>query len=157
MATAVFSKNEKKGVIVVGIILLLLISIYLIGFHKGTKKTTIAPIIADDPNAATGSETGINNPAGLSEPQIKQLAVSLHTDMDGSNFFGHNDDLYKQVTELSDTDISRLYNAFNDKYQQTSGQTLYQWLEAEYGSWSGAVFANLRSSILERMGKLNLK
>lgn len=142
----------KLWAIVIGVILVVLFVVWYFGYKRGSKKTTISPLTGDDPNSTDPN----NNPAGMSDSDIKMLASNLHDDMEGSNFFGHNDDLFSKVTELSDTDVQRLYNEFNTQYQSDSGQTFTQWIAGEAGAWSGGVFDNLRTSILARLAKLNL-
>lgn len=146
-------KQTKKWLIVAGIILVLLIAFGIYWYKRGKKTTSIAPIIKDNP----GSTAADNNPAGVSDTDIKFLATNLHTDMSGSNFWGHNDDYFQHLLELSDTDFERVYNAFNTEYQAESGQTLIQWVDGENDFFGGGAFASLKQAILARGKKLNLK
>lgn len=136
--------------VTLGILTAIIIGVAIYYFYKGKKTTTIADI----PKDVAGSPDPENNPAGDSLAALTQMANDLFTDMDGLTF-NRNNPLYHKYMEKSDTDFVQVYNIFNQKYQADSKQTLREWINDEYGI--GADFIEIKSDILSRMNRLNLK
>lgn len=138
------------------IITALLVTVFLIGFaiyyyKKGKRTTSIAPIIKDNPNSTESN----NNPAGASDTEIKQASDALYQDMNGFNTLGHEGAPYANLLAMSDTDFEKTYNQFNTDHQSEGNGTLKTWIQAEHPLYDTA-FDAYRTSILERMAKLNL-
>lgn len=158
-------KKIKTYLIIGAIALVLLVSLLIYAYHAGKKTTSIAPVVKDDPNAPANDPT--NNPAGVSDTDIKTLVEKLYKDMSGANVLGHDSQAYKDLLALSDTDFERVYNEFNSEYQKDSGQTFKGWINGEGGygltdllpwPFSGnADFRALKDSTNQRFAKLNLK
>jgi len=138
--------SPKQILIVIAIVFILLISIGVWFYLKGKKTVTIQkpPLDNPDPNNP-------NNPYSVSSGEITSIVSALHEDMDGFNYYGHNSEPYEKLNSLSDTDFVNTYNTFNTMYQVASGQTLKQWIESE-----SYAFDDVTTSILDRMGRLNL-
>lgn len=151
------SKKVKTWLIIAAIILTILVVVAVYYYRKGKRQNVYVAPPGDNPNAGAGTGNTTPNPNTKSDSELKALANQLHQSMDGVNFFGQRDEVFRKVLELSDTDLVKLYNFFNAFYQATSGETLKQWIEGESGWWSGGVFAQLREGILTRMTSLNLK
>ncbi len=132
-------------------VLILIVSIAFYFYHSGKKTTTLQAVPGDVP----GSHDANNNPAGASNTDILELANELHQDMKGTNFFGHNNDLFSKLLTYSDTDFVRLYNAFNTLYQQEGQGTFIQWVKDETNVTGN--FITLKDAILDRGAKLNLQ
>lgn len=137
--------TSKQILIVVAVILVIFIIIGIWFYRKGKKQTTIAPVPKD-------IVPGSNNAYGVSPAEILSIADALHTEMDGLNLWGHDVAPYVRLVNLSDTDFVKVYNAFNEKYQKESKETLKGWIESET-----FVFDDVTDAIIERMGRLNLK
>ena len=137
--------SSKQILIVVAVVIVIFIGVAYWYYRKGKKQTTIAPIPNDSP-------TGINNPSGVSLSSISQLADELYQEMNGVSLY-RDSQPYVKLLVLSDTDFVKVYNSFNEKYQKEGEGTLKQWIEGEYGLGQ---FDTLKTSILSRVGRLNL-
>lgn len=131
------------------IVVLIVFSVYF--YRKGKKQTSIQALPGDLP----GSNQANNNPAGISNAEILQLTTDLYNDMQGVNFWGHDNTLFQKLLTLSDTDFVKVYNTFNTSYQSTSGETLTQWIANETNVTGN--FMILKEAILDRCAKLNLR
>jgi hypothetical protein len=137
--------KKKKIYIYVAVGLgLLLVGIGAWLYHQGTKKTTL-----QDPSSLPGSTGG---GSGASNDELKVLAEELYNDMNGYNWNGHDMSFYKKALTLNDTDLIKLYNAYNSLYQKSSGQTLVEWIDNEK-FWD----TSITDTLLAKMSKLNLK
>jgi hypothetical protein len=121
------------------VILAILIYIYKSGKKAGTKPHGIK--VPDD---VIGSEL-----TDEEKQQLKALAENIHDDMDGLNWSGHNDTLYEQVANLSDTKLVALSNLFNHYYEVESGETFRQWLNSE--SFPDLTLSGLVQGIIDRL------
>lgn len=136
--------SKKQKYIIAGVILFLV----LLGwyFYRQGKKTVT---LQSAPGELPGSP-GSGNIVGASNDEIKRIANNLYTDMSGLNGLGHNYEPYEAAVLLTDSDIVKLYNAFNTMYQQNSGETLTQWISNErYFS------PNTPGTLVSRLKKLN--
>jgi len=141
-------KITKTHIWIAVTVLILLVGLAYFFYRKGKKTVSIQTLPSDLPGDVSGG-TAV---AGASNDQIKLVANGLFTDMDGYNWSGHNYEPYNQAIAFSDTDLVKLYNAFNTLYQADSGQTLKQWIESE-----SYAFADIPQSLLARFAKLNLR
>lgn len=139
-------KITKTHIWIAVIVLIMLVGLGYFFYRKGKKTVTIQSLPNDLPGGPTG---GI---AGASNNEIKLVANALYDDMKGYNYSGHNYAPYSQAIAFSDTDIVKLYNAFNTLYQTESGETLKQWIEGE-----SYYYSDIPQSLLARFAKLNLK
>jgi hypothetical protein len=144
-------QKNKQQIIIGGIVLIVIVIVGIWFYRKGKRQVTILPPPLDNPG--TGSSGGSNNnPYGVSNSTITQIADELYIDMDGFNFFGHNIAPYQNLSALSDSDFVNVYNTFNKKFQPDSGETLKKWMESE-----SYAFDDVTDAIMQRMGRLNLK
>jgi uncharacterized protein (UPF0333 family) len=141
-------KTQKKYLVIGGLVLLFLIILAVYFYKQGAKKTSIQIPPEDQP----GSTSGNNNAAGVSNSEIKNLSNSIYKDIDGFNLFGHDNTPYDAAVLLSDTDIVRLYNAFNTEYQSKLSETLTQALINEK-FWENSS----PDTLIARLQKLNCK
>ncbi len=135
-----------KIYIIGGVILLFaVLGIYI--YTKGKKKGAVN-VNLSAPNTDKGG-------ALASESEIRQLSEQIHSDLDGANFFAsHSSDLYNRVLSLSDTDLTRLYNQFNQTYEVESQESLVQWVSDEYAV-PGSAWETSKNAMLSRFAKLN--
>lgn len=141
--------NTKTILIVLAVLVVLIVGVAFYYYRKGKKQVTIQAPPLDNPTGGNGSQQ--NNPYGVSDSQILAIAGSLHKDMEGFNWNGHDIEPFQNLNALSDSDFVRVYNVFNSKYQAESEETLKQWIESET-----FVFDDVIDSILSRMARLNL-
>ena len=141
----------KKQLIIGAIIISALIGFAFYYYKKGKRSTSIAPLVNDNPNSTAAN----NNPAGISDSAVKQLADALYQDMNGVNTLGHQPEPYASLLAGSDTDFEKVYNSFNTDHQAEGSGTLKGWIEAEHPLYDPQ-FDAYRTSILQRMAKLNL-
>jgi hypothetical protein len=140
-------KEHKKYLIAIIVALLIIAGIAFYFYKQGKKTVTIQQL----PGQLPGDSTGTNE-TGASNDEIKLIVEGLYKDMKGFNWLGHNYEPYDQANELNDTDLVKLYNAFNTIYQTDSGQTLTQWISNE--SYFSGTSPHL---LLARFAKLNLQ
>lgn len=117
-------------------------------YRKGKNTVSIQAL----PNDLPGNQGAASGSGGASNDEIKRVVNALYNDMNGWNITGHNYEPYQTALTFSDTDIVKLYNAFNTLYQQDSKQTLAQWIESEE-----YVYYDIPDALLARFAKLNLK
>jgi hypothetical protein len=140
------NKKTKKYIIIGSIIVVVLVCLFWYVYRRGKRQTTL-----QDPGKLPGDNTGTVN-TGSSNDDLKLLVQAIHDDMDGLNWAGHDITAYQRALQLSDTDLIKLYNAFNSLYQQDSGQTLVEWITNEkYFNHE------VTDALLAKMAKLNLK
>jgi len=119
--------KNNKHIIIISAVVLIILSFLLWWFYRQGKKTVTLQSL---PNELPGNPQS-NNVTGASNDEIKNIVNALYTDMKGYNIFGHNYQPYQAATLLNDSDIIKLYNAFNSLYQTASGQTLTSWISNE--------------------------
>lgn len=135
----------RLQIIISVIVLLLLAGLAYFFYRRGKKQVTLQYLPGDLPgNPSSG------NVSGASNDEIKSLAIELHSDMDGFNAWGHDYAPYERASQLSNTDLVKLYNAFNAMYQTQSGETLTSWISNERYTR-----VDLPSAIISRLIKLN--
>ena len=96
--------------------------------------------------------------AELSESQInilKSLAEKLHEDIH-CFFCFRNEDLYKQVSNLSDNELGALSNIYNEYFEIEDSETFYQQIDNEMFENSSASLYGLTNGILLRLNKLGI-
>lgn len=145
-------KNQKIILwsIIIVIILLVIFSFYF--YYRGKKQTTISKLPTDNPAAGNG---GVQvSGAQISDNDVSLLADQLYDDIT-SIFQFRNNSLYERLVALSDTDLVRIYNAYNTKYQSKNGETLLQALKNEITAWFGNAKYNMEA-IINRLSKYNL-
>jgi len=142
--------GTTKYLVIGGVVLVLILGvgllIYFSGKSAGKKKSTL--------NLSSGAGAGGEAPT-ISESEVRTLAQKLFSDMEGANFWGHNADAWNSFLSLSDTDVTRVYNEFNSKYQKETSQSLVQWVESEtttgLDSWD-----SIKPIVQQRFAKLKL-
>lgn len=97
--------------------------------------------------------------------EVRQLAMRLHTDMDGIAYPGSRDkEAYQQLLGMSDRLFVAVYNDFGELYYKEGNGSLRQWIDDEnfgytmsiltpYGMYTGAEITN---KLNERFNNLNL-
>lgn len=144
-------KFSKAHIWIAISVLVIIVAFSFYFYKKGKKTTSIQDLPGDLPNSTNQN----NNPAGVSNSEILQLVSDLYEDMNGVNFWGHDNSLFQKLLTYSDTDFVKVYNTFNSKYQADSGETFTQWLTNETNVTGN--FMVLKESILNRCAKLNLR
>jgi len=144
----------KHRVIIIALIILAIVAIYF--YRKGKKQVTISDIPTDNPQTTTGNG-GVNmSGQQLSVNEIVSLADQIHEDVN-CVFCTRNTALYQRVASLSDTDLVRIYNAYNSKYQSKDGETMLEALKKELTAmFSSSAIPNMQS-IINRLIKYNVK
>lgn len=142
-----FTSKQWLIIVIVAVVIIGSTILAVWAYRKGKLKAGYKQPPLDNP---VGGED--NNPYGISQGEILAIVEALHNDMDGLNWGYHNSEPYEKLNILSDTDFVNVYNVFNDRYLQESGQTLKQWIEAEIFG-----FDDIVEAIKLRMGRLNLK
>lgn len=141
--------SKTKLYIIAGAVVLI-VALMVFFYFRGKKKGESGITIQYDPGQLPGNPQS-GSTQGASNDDIKLLATQLFQDMDGFNFLGHDMTPYQKALTYNDSDLVKLYNAFNAKYQQDSGQTLAQWLDNE------SFYNNeVTDALLQRFSKLNL-
>lgn len=120
-------KLNATMIIIAVIVLLLLIGIGWYFYSQGKKGITIQAL----PGQLPGSPSS-GNVTGASNDEIKDISNGIYQDIKGFNLLGHSLVPYDRAVLLNDTDIIKLYNAFNTQYQSDLGETLTQALQSEY-------------------------
>lgn len=100
-------------------------------------------------------------PEGL---HIRQMAMRLHSDMDGINVT-RDMDMYNEFLSMSNADFVAVYNDFGELFFAGSGQTLRQWIEGENFALTSSVFTpwsiyagtEMKTALLNRFNELNLQ
>ena len=139
------NSKQKRTAIIVGVIILIALTIYLIGRSSG-KKGKAKHIDLPTDTGKPGDNFG-----GIPASTIRRLSVALHDDMDGWNLGGHNMDPYKEWLTMSDTGFVAVYNDFNDQFYSEGKGTLRKWIADEMYRDS-----LIDDAVLPRMAKLNL-
>lgn len=118
---------------IVGFIVLVALIWYIVSEMNEETKITIEP---------TGLPNTTDWGAGLNDTQaqlIRNYSVKLHTDMDGVNVFGWDNDLYSDFMAENDTIVTGVYNDFNSMYAHEENGTLTQWLQDENAYFGGTI------------------
>lgn len=139
--------KNKNNLYLIGGGVLLIAGVIYYAYLQGKKTTTIAPLPTND-NPENGGETTAN---------LSVIATSLHDEMSGFNWSGHDIKPYKNAILLSDIDFVKMYNIFNTKYQSESGETLTGWFNSETYFVSGSADNSIYQSFADKLSKLNLK
>lgn len=138
-------------------IILVIIVVAVIFYRKGKKQTTAADLPLDTPGGGNNS-TG-NGGVNLSGNQLSSNQIVLYADQVFDDidcvFCTRNAKLYADLAIVSDTDLVKIYNAYNAKYQTKHGETMLQALKAEYFS----LFTGDQNfdAVIARLQKYNLK
>lgn len=140
-------KLSKTHIYIAIAVLVFLVALSIYFYKQGKKTVSLQSLPGELPgNPSSG------NVVGASNDEIKNVAQGLYNEMRGPNFLGHNMEFYKRALLFSDTDIIKLYNAFNAMYQADSQETLTQWLSGELFSSNLENEANV---LIARLIKLN--
>jgi len=135
---------------------LVMIVVAIIFYRKGKGKTTLTDLPTEGLNASTGNG-GVNlSGVQVSTNDLIQMAADMHEDIN-CIFCTRNSALYERVAALSDTDLGRLYNMYNTKYQAQDKETMLQALQGELTGAFSTTFAGNVKSIISRLEKYNLK
>jgi hypothetical protein len=89
---------------------------------------------------------------------VRELAMRLHTDMDGATItnFQRDVEAWRQFMSLPDNLFRAVYNDFGNLYFREGEGTLREWIENEW-TWVDTAGVASRSQILNRMATLNLQ
>lgn len=142
--------QQKKYGVIAGISFVVLSVVGIYFYEQGKKHTTIAKLPYD--TDANGNITNVpSDPALLSE-----LSTEMYNDMVGISWFAeHDEDYYNQALAFSDTDFVALYNTFNTLYQSKINETLTGMINS-CAAISGSAWSDAKSSMLAKLGNLNL-
>jgi hypothetical protein len=144
--------EDKKLLFIIGGTLVAIGGIAYYFYMQGKKQTTIAPLPPDDSVPGPGGQSG-----SVQQSVLTAIAAALYNDMKGLNLIGHDPVPYQDAVNLSDIDFVRLYNTFNTKYQQATGETLTGWFNnEEYLIW-GDEEQSVYYAFQQKLNKLNLK
>jgi hypothetical protein len=146
-----------KHKVVIAVILVVIV-VAIIFYRKGKSKTTLSELPTDAPEGSGTGNGGVNmSGQQISTNEVTLLAADLHEDI--HEIFGtRNTSLYERLANLSDTDLIRVYNTYNTKYQAEDNETMLEALESEFSlalfstSYTGNV-----NSIISRLRKYNTK
>lgn len=120
-------KFNITTIVIIIVVLLFLIALGWYFYKRGKNQVTLQYLPGELPgNPQSGTQIGASN------DEIKTIAAELYNDMKGPNFLGHNYDPYNRANLLNDSDLIKLYNAFNAMYQKQYGQTLTQFIESDW-------------------------
>jgi len=139
-----FIKKNWLWIVITIVSLIVLVAIYYRG-KKAGKGVHLKKLNKD----IIGSE--------LSDSQInilKSLAEKIHDDI-FCFFCFRNEDLYKQVSNLSNNELGALNNIYNEFYEIDDNETFYQALDNEVMENSSFELAGLVSGILSRLNTIN--
>lgn len=136
-------KFNITTIIIVIVVLILLVGLGWYFYRQGKKKVALQALPNDLPGSTGGGE-------GASNDEIKRVANAIYNDLKGFNIFGHNNEPYKTAILFSNTDIVKLYNAFNTLYKPELGETLTQAVDNEK-FWEN----DAPDTLIERLRKLN--
>ena len=141
------------------VILLIVCIVICYIYSQGKKACAInqsSPVI-DNPNDPTQNTT-----PQTPQNEIDQMSVDIHSDF-GSFYgltdqLGHNMDLWNKVLVLSDTDLVRLNNAYNTKYQSQDGTDFFNKLNSQSTVllWNGDTWSVVKQALIDRLTKLNI-
>lgn len=142
--------TNKQIIIIVSIVVVILLVAFYLTYRAGKKMT--------DPNKVKigSDEAGTTALTQQEVDSLKALALSIHSDMDGLNWKGWNNSLYEKAGLLSDTELVALSNIFNTLYENESGQTFLQWLNAENFSYGSVEFGIQIESLKARLVNLGI-
>jgi len=114
---------DKKLIIIVSVVIVVLIIAFYLTYTSGKKS-------GGNPSSAQFGAGVTGNLAADRIAFVQNLAISLHSDMDGFNT-SWNTSLYDGAIALVDNELVALNNIYNELYQSESEQTFLQWLENE--------------------------
>lgn len=135
----------KYKIAIIALVILVIVAIYF--YRKGKKTTTIADLPNDVPTGGTGNGGVILSGSQTSANEIALMAEQVHEDIN-CVFCLRNTALYERISVLSDTDLIKLYNVYNSKFQAQDGETLLQALDNEFANFD---------VIKNRLRKYNVK
>jgi hypothetical protein len=99
-------------------------------------------------------KAGVHGIQNASQAQLQALAGKLHEAIDGLTVFSYIE-VYQQALALSDGDFIRLYNIYNELYQEMDSETLTYAVSGEL-SWLNNAFELVKEEFLARCAALNL-
>ena len=128
--------DSKKLIFPFGFIgVILIIIIYFAGRSYG-RKLPPKPVDLSDLNLTPGGYTPSNE---LSETLIKQIVDDLYNDIKGWTIQslpfgpgGRNIEVYMTLLRISDVDLMKVMNLWDQKYYSEWNQTLIEAIEKEY-------------------------
>jgi hypothetical protein len=138
--------TEDKSLLKTGIIVLVLLLFLGIGIYYYGKKSAPSQI-----NQLTPPSDTVNGVSGASDATLTTLSAALSVDL--NSWISRNNDLYNQMLNLSDTDLVRLYNIYNNNYETSTGETLTQAMSNHFIDL-GTSFDLLRDNVLANLTRL---
>lgn len=109
-------------------IVVLAVLLYFVGNSIGKKVPPPTAALPDDNNPGT-----VGQPLSVAEQaMIDGLASRIFDDVDGIQWYNHDNDLYQECLNLTSRLTTALYNTFNDKYFKEHNETLTQILGNEW-------------------------
>lgn len=104
-----------------------------------------------DPEPLPNSGQGI--PQGWTE-QAAVLAVALYNAMDGLNFYAASEEWQRLGSpDLTDDQVTAVYNEFNNRYSAKTGATLTEWIRSQYAIGRAA---DLKQQVIRRLEDIGL-
>jgi len=110
---------SKKNIYIIIAVLLFLVALGYFYYRKGKNTVTLQSLPGELPGVPSSGNT-----VGASNDELKNIANELYADMSGFNGAGHDYEPYQRAILLNDTDLVKLYNAFNTMYQKINSETL---------------------------------
>jgi len=143
-----FNLSNKQIIILVSVVIIIIVLVLYFTYRAG--KNASGTSTANTPPDVVGT------PLTDEEAQyLNALAVSLYNDMNGVNWNWENN-IYDEVSLLSDSKLVALSNIFNFKFEKDSGETLLQWLENENFNWDDYSLGTNVQTIKNRLRNLGV-
>jgi hypothetical protein len=140
---------NNKTIVIVSVSVIVLFIIIYFAYQYGKDKTNPS-------HTKVGSDVYGTPLSEEEQNTIVALADSLYIDMDGINMLGHEDDLYNQLSKLSDSHLVALSNVFNHKYQDESGESFITWLRNESFDWDSFTNQDITNVVIQRLAALGV-
>lgn len=145
--------STKTTLIIIGVVFVIVFIVGIVIYRSGKKTgkeegtVNVSSPVDDTP--------GLTTTSGISTAELRSLAQGLYTDMNGINY-SHDTSQWQRVLNMSDSDLVRLNNEFNNDYQVTSGQTFKTWVDNEEAGFLSPVWGTMKQTVLDRLAKLKI-
>ena len=135
-------KFSSKQIVVISVGVIVLLIILYFAYRYGKKTNPSHTKVGEDVYGTPLTEE--------EKVYLESLADSLYSDMDGLNFAGHEDLIYQNLANLSDSHLVVVSNVFNAKYQKGE-ETFLQWLKNENFSWDSFTNQDIVDVVISRL------
>lgn len=140
------------------IMVVLAVIVWLMFFRKEKPKPTTKPVPHDAPEEEGGTSQD------MTSAEVERIATALYNEIEGVNAWTRKLAPYKDFSNLSDSNMVRVYNYYNQHYQSKHSETLYQAMKNENYYFGGGfswfdretVRHLVYETILPRMERLNI-